>query len=93
VETCTKKKGQPTMAIIKAIQQKSKIVEDILYACHICGLNGHKVIDCPKFIEMQKMFHGKFMTIVEVQLVKTQTFTTDVNVVDVNVIKRSKATK
>jgi hypothetical protein len=40
------------------------------------------------------MFHGKSMTIVEIQgIVKTQTITIDVNVVDVNVITRSKATK
>jgi len=51
-------------------------------------------MDCPKFIEMQKMFHGKFVTIVEVQLVaKTQTIIVDVNVVDVNVITRSKTIK
>jgi len=51
-------------------------------------------MDCPKLIEMQKMFHGKFVTIVEVQLVaKTQTITVDVNVVDVNVITRSKTIK
>jgi hypothetical protein len=57
-------------------------------------LNGHKIIDYPKFIEMHKMFHGKFVTIVEVQSVaKTQTITIDVNVVDVNVTTRSKATK
>jgi hypothetical protein len=38
------------------------------------------------------MFHGKAMTIVEVQpIVKAQTTTTNVNVVDVNVITRSKA--
>jgi hypothetical protein len=35
---------------------------------------------------MQKMFHGKFVAIIEVQPVaKTQTATADVNVVDVNV--------
>jgi hypothetical protein len=52
------------------------------------------MMDCPKFIEMQKMFHGKFVTIVEVQLVaKTQTIIVDVNVVDVNVITRSKTIK
>jgi hypothetical protein len=52
------------------------------------------MVDCPKFIEMQKMFHGKFVMVVEVQLVvETQTFTIDVNVVDVNVITRSKTTK
>ncbi len=50
------------------------------------------MIDCPKFIEMQKMFHGKYVIIVVVQpIAKTQIVTTDVNVVDVNVIMRSKA--
>jgi len=49
------------------------------------------MIDYPKFIEMQKMFHGKFMTIAKVQLVaKTQINITNVNVVDVNVTTRSK---
>ncbi len=52
------------------------------------------MIDCPKFIEMQKMFHGKSVTIVEVQfIVEAQTVITDVNVVDVNVATRSKAIK
>ncbi len=64
------------------------------YACHICGLNGHKMIDCPKFIEMQKMFHGKSIIVIEVQpVVEIQTITIDVNVVDVNVTTRSKSTK
>jgi hypothetical protein len=62
------------------------------YACHIYGFDEHKMIDCPKFIEMQKMFHGKYVIIVVVQpIAKTQIVTTDVNVVDVNVIMRSKA--
>jgi hypothetical protein len=40
------------------------------------------------------MFHGKFVAIVEVQVInETQTVIIDVNVVDVNVITRSKATK
>ncbi len=43
---------------------------------------------------MQKMFHEKFVIVVEVQpIVETQIVTTNVNVVDVNVITRSKATK
>jgi hypothetical protein len=38
------------------------------------------------------MFHGKFMTITELQQVaETQTITIDVNVVDINVTTRSKA--
>jgi hypothetical protein len=49
---------------------------------------------CPKFIEMQKMFHGKSMTITKVQpIVKTQIITTNVNVVDGNVTIRNKVTK
>jgi len=47
--------------------------------------------NCPKFAKMQKMFHGKSMVIIKVQLVaKTQTITIDVNVVDVNVTIRNK---
>jgi hypothetical protein len=40
------------------------------------------------------MFHGKFVIITKVQLVaKTQIFTANANVVDVNVTTRSKITK
>jgi hypothetical protein len=64
------------------------------YACHIYGLSGHKMIDYPKFIEMQKMFHEKSMIITKVQpIVETQIGTTNVNVGDVNVTTRSNATK
>jgi hypothetical protein len=48
---------------------KSKPHKTSSYACHICGLNGHKMIDCPKFAKMQKMFHGKYVVVVKVQLV------------------------
>jgi hypothetical protein len=49
------------------------------------------MIDCPKFVEIQKTFHGKSMVITEVQHVaETQIITTNVNVVDVNVATRSK---
>jgi hypothetical protein len=60
----------------------------------MCGLNGHKMTDCLKFTEMQKMFHGKYVTIIEVQpIVEAQIGTTNVNVVDVNVATRNKTTK
>jgi len=49
---------------------------------------------CPKFAEMQKMFHGKSMMVAKVQLiVETQTVIADVNVVDVNITTRSKVIK
>jgi hypothetical protein len=93
VETC-KKKEHTTMGATKAAQQIQKPHNTFSYACHICGLNGHKMTDYPKFIEMQKIFHGKSVTIAKVQLVaKIKPVTTYVNVVDVNVITRSKATK
>jgi hypothetical protein len=71
------------MATIEVAQPSQKAQKTSSYACHIYGLNGDKMIDCPKFVEMQKMFHGKYMTIVEVQpIVKTQTIIANVNVVD-----------
>ncbi len=52
------------------------------------------MIDCTKFIEMQKMFHGKSVTIAEVQLVfETQIVIANVNVVDVNVTTINKIIK
>ncbi len=43
---------------------------------------------------MHKMFHGKFMAVVKVQpIAETQMVIVNVNVVDANVITRSKTTK
>ncbi len=93
VETCRKKNEHTIMAATKAIQHNQKPQKTSLYTCHIYGLNGHKIINYPKFTKMQKMFHGKFTSIVEIQpIAKTQTITIDVNVVNVNVTTRSKAT-
>jgi hypothetical protein len=36
----------------KVTQLSQKPHETSSYACHMCGLNGHKMIDCLKFIEM-----------------------------------------
>ncbi len=55
------------MANTKASQQSQKPQKTFSYACHIFGLNGHKMTYYPKFIEMQKMFHGKFVIVVKVQ--------------------------
>jgi hypothetical protein len=82
------------MGTNEATQANQKLHKTSSYACHMCGLNGHKMTDCLKFIDMQKMFRGKSMTIIEVQLiVEAQISTIDVNVVDVNVAIRSRATK
>jgi hypothetical protein len=86
VETCRKK------VATEATQHNKKTQKTSSYACHICGLNGHKMIDCPKFIEMEKMFCGNSMIVVGVQpVVEIKIVTIDVNVVDVNVTTRNKA--
>ncbi len=92
VETCIKE--QTTMATTRVAQQSKKLQKTSSYACHIYGLKGHKMTDCPKFIQMQKLFHGKFVTITKVQpFVETKIITIDVNVVDVNATTRGKATE
>ncbi len=51
------------------------------------------MMNCPKFVEIYKMFHGKSVIGSEVQpIAKTQIVITNVNVVDVNVTTRSKVT-
>jgi len=47
VETC--RKEQITMAATKAAQLTQKPKKTSLYACHIYGLNGHKMTNYPKF--------------------------------------------
>jgi hypothetical protein len=66
VETCKKMKEQTIVAIIEATQPSQKTKKTFVYACRIYGLNGHKMTNFPNFVEMQKMFHGKYVTKVEV---------------------------
>ncbi len=80
------------LSTMEATQPSPKPQKTSSYTCHMCGLNGHKMIDYPKYDEMYKMFHGKYVTITKVQpVVETQIVTTNVNVVDVNVTTRSKS--
>jgi hypothetical protein len=71
--------------------QVKKTQKTSSYACHICGLNGHKTIDCPKFVKMHKMFNGESVIVTKVQpIAETQIVIADVKVVDVNVTTRNK---
>jgi hypothetical protein len=82
------------VATIETTQPNQKPQKTSSYAYHIYGLNGHKMTNCLKFTEIHKMFHGKYVIVVEVQpFVETQTNIVDVNVVDVDVTTRSKATE
>jgi hypothetical protein len=94
VETCRKKKEQITMAATEAAQPNQKPQKTSSYVCHICWFEWTKNDRLSKVYEMQKMFHEKFVIVVEVQpIVETQIVTTYVNVVDVNLITRCKATE
>jgi hypothetical protein len=91
VETCKKKKEQTMVATTKVAQLNQKPLKTSSYACDIYGLNGHKMTYC---VEMQKMFHGKYVAVVQVQpIAKPQIVIANVNVVDVNATTRSKVTK
>jgi hypothetical protein len=73
---------------------ESKTTKDIFICVPHLWFEWTKNDRLSKVYEMQKMFHEKFVTVVEVQpIVETQIVTIDVNVVDVNVITRSKATE
>jgi hypothetical protein len=52
VEKCKKKKEQTTMVTTEVTQPSQKPQKKFSCACHICALNGHKMVDCPKFAEM-----------------------------------------
>ncbi len=53
VNTCkVNKKKEPTITVIKATTHNHKVQKNSSYACHICGLNGHKMTNYPKFAKM-----------------------------------------
>jgi hypothetical protein len=73
---------------------KSRISKNGSYACHICGLNGHKMTNYPKFVEMHKMFQGKNASTLDGKMVvDVKTIDVEMNVVDVNVATISIITK
>jgi hypothetical protein len=65
------------------------------YYYHICGDTGHKIIDCPKYSDMQNMFKNKGMSIVEKpSMVELKVTNSSVHMVDVNMsITRNKVTQ
>jgi hypothetical protein len=52
---------------IEVAQPNQKPQKTSSYAYHMCGLNEHKMTNCPKFSKMRKTFHGKFATIAKIQ--------------------------
>jgi hypothetical protein len=55
----SKKKEEHIIATTKATTHVGKPLRPINYPCHICGIVGHKLTNCPRFNEMQSMFKDK----------------------------------
>ncbi len=62
------------------------------YSCHNCDDTGHKIIDCPKYIDMSNMFKNKGVKPTKKQIVAEHKVSNpSVHMVDVNMaITRSK---
>jgi len=75
------KKEEPTVTTIKVTNQLWKGENNNSYVCHIYGLNGHKMINCPKFVKIQKMFQGKNASSAKGKvIIEVKTITANVNV-------------
>ncbi len=89
-----KKKEEPIVTTTYATNQPHKGQKNNSSTYHIYGLNGHKMINSPKFVEMQKMFQGENASSLERKMIiKVKTITIDVNVIDINVATKRKITK
>ncbi len=54
-----KKKEEPTIVAIEATTKACKPLRPLNYPYHIYGIVGHKLMNCPRFDEMQNMFKDK----------------------------------
>jgi len=60
VETYRVKRKEDLILIISEVTtQQIKVQRPMRYSYHICGDTGYKIIDCPKYSDMQNMFKNK----------------------------------
>jgi hypothetical protein len=85
VETCKSKEPNELVQIIaKVTTQANKPPKLVKYSYHICGIGGHKLMKCPRFVKMQKMFQRIHETVGDEALVKNANLSaTMVNMVEV----------
>ncbi len=60
-----KRKENHVPKIFEVTTQQIKVQRLVQYSCHICGVTGHKIIDCPKYNDMYNMFNNKGMKTAE----------------------------
>jgi len=82
-------------AVSQVSTQQIIIQRHVKHSCHICGDIRHKIIDCPKYNDMQNMFKNKGMKPTKKQnVVKPKISNPLVHMVDVNMaITKSKVTE
>jgi hypothetical protein len=66
VETCKVKRKEDFVHVVsKVIIQQIKVQKPMKYSCHICGDTRHKIVDSPKYNDMQSMFKNKGVKTIE----------------------------
>ncbi len=95
VETYRVKIKEDLVLIISEVNtQQIKVHRPMRYSYHICGDIGHKIIDCPKYNDMQNMFKNKGVKPTKKQVVVvTKVLNPLIHMVDVNMsITRNEVT-
>jgi hypothetical protein len=82
-------------AISHVSTQQIIVQRHVKHSCHICGDIRHKIIDCPKYSDMQNMFKNKGMKPIKKRnVVEPNISNLSVHMVDVNMtITKSKVTE
>jgi hypothetical protein len=47
-----KKKDELVIIIFEVAIPKNKYFQPTKYHCHICGMIGHRMVNCPRFVKM-----------------------------------------
>ncbi len=67
-----KKHDEQMQVVVKMMAHASKPHKPIKHSCHIVAHEGIKLMECPCFIDMQKMFQGKQKASKEKTMLKMQ---------------------
>ncbi len=96
VETCRVKRKEESILVVSDITtQHTRVYKHVRYSCHICGETGHKIINCPKYNDMQNMFKNKGLKTTEKPyVVEPKVTNPSIHIMDVNMaITRSRVTE
>jgi hypothetical protein len=71
-----KKKDELVIILFEVAIPKNKYFEPMKYHCHICGMIGHRMVNCPRFVKMYNTFKDKVTRPLDNQLVVDKTMPT-----------------